>query len=355
MENTCETGYRAFLKRKDIVFTAERYLERALSAMALGLFASLLTGLILKTLGEEIIKVAGEKTFCLFLVEAGTMAQKSMGAAMGCAIAWGLFAPPLVMFSSAVTGMAGAAAGGPAGAFVAACFGAEFGKAISKETRVDILATPVTTIVMGCLAGVFIGPVVGGLMEGLGKLIMVATTWHPFVFGSVVAVLVGLALTAPISSAALCMMLNLSGLAAGAATAGCCAQMVGFAVISRRDNDMGDFVAQSLGTSMLQISNIVRNPWILLPPTLAGAVCGPVSTVIFQMKNSPIGAGMGTSGLVGQIGTFTEMGMSGQVLLQVLLVHILLPALVALLADRILREKGKIHKGDMNLHRIPSL
>lgn len=337
---------QSFLKRKDIEFTPKRYFQDALSAMALGLFASLLIGLIIKTIGEQSINIVGTNYVSTFLVETGATAMSFMGAAIGIAVAWGLKSPPLVMFASAVTGMMGATLGGPAGAFIAVAIGAEFGKAVSKETKVDIIVTPAVTILMGAISATLIGPLIGKLMTGLGGAIVSATEWQPFFFGIFIAVVVGLALTAPISSAALCIMLDLSGLAAGAATVGCCAQMVGFAVISYRDNGVGGLVAQGIGTSMLQISNIFKNPWILLPPTLAGAVLGPISTCLFKMTNNAMGAGMGTSGLVGQIGTFTDMGFTVTVLMQVLTLQIVLPAVIAIVADKLLRKAGKIKNGD---------
>lgn len=349
--------FRSFLQRKDIVFSSKRYFQDALSAMALGLFASLLIGLIIKTLGEQTINLIGGEETSLetlkyiadFLIEVGGTAMGLMGAAIGIAVAWGLKAPPLVMFASAITGMMGATLGGPAGSFLAAAFGAEFGKAVSKETKVDIIVTPAVTLIIGMIAAKLFGPLVSALMTGLGKVIMNATEMAPFTFGIIISVIVGLVLTAPISSAALCIMLDLSGLAAGAATVGCCAQMIGFAVISFRENGVGGLLAQGLGTSMLQVSNIIKNPWILVPPTLAAAIVGPMATVIFNMTNIAAGAGMGTSGLVGQIGTFTDMGFTLPVLGEVLLLHFLLPAIFALLIDMALRRWGKIKPGDYKL------
>ena len=340
---------QSFLKRKNIEISAKRYLQDALSAMALGLFSSLLIGLIIKTIGEQTINLFGDNFISAFLVSTGGQAMDLMGAAIGIAVAWGLQSPPLVMFTSAITGMMGATLGGPAGAFIAVAIGAEFGKAVSKETKVDIIVTPAVTMIMGALTATIVGPVVGKLMEGLGNIIITATEWQPFAFGIVISVIVGLALTAPISSAALCIMMGLTGLAAGAATVGCCAQMVGFAAISYKDNGIGGVIAQGIGTSMLQISNICKNPWILLPPTLAGAIIGPISTCVFKMTNNAMGAGMGTSGLVGQIGTFTDMGFSMTVLLQVLLLHILLPIVLSLIFDKMLRKTGKIKDGDYKL------
>ena len=350
MEQTATVEKESFFKRKNIEVSAKRYLGDALSAMALGLFASLLIGLIIKTTGTEIMKITGENGLCNFLVDIGDQSMEMMGAAIGDAIAWGLKAPPLVVFSSTITGIMGATLGGPAGAFVAVSIGAEFGKMISKETRVDIIVTPVVTILMGGAASIAIGPAIGKMMTGLGNLIVLSAELHPFFAGLIISVLVGLALTAPISSAALCIMLDLTGLAAGAATAGCCAQMIGFAVVSYRDNGIGESIAQGIGTSMLQISNIFRNPWILLPPTLAAAVTGPLSTMIFGMTNNAMGAGMGTSGFVGQIGTFTDMGFSASVAIRVLILHILVPSIVAVATDGLLRKKGKIKKGDYTLN-----
>jgi len=239
--------------------------------------------------------------------------------------------------------------GGPAGAFVAVAVGAEFGKMVSKETKVDILVTPAVTLIMGGIAAKLIGPGVGWCMLKLGDAIMIATEWQPFWFGIFIAVIVGLVLTAPISSAALCIMLGLSGLAAGAATVGCCAQMVGFAVISFKDNGVGGLVAQGIGTSMIQVSNIIKHPWILLPPTLAGAILGPISTCVFHMTNNAAGAGMGTSGLVGQIMTLTDMGFTMPIFLKILLLQVALPAIISYIIYAVMRKIDLIHDGDMKL------
>ncbi len=340
---------KQFLEKKDIQFSAKRYFNDALSAMALGLFSSLLIGLIIKTVGEQALNIFGENSLSALLIEIGTTAMGLMGAAVGIAVAWGLKSPPLVLFASTVTGMMGALFGGPAGAFLAAAIGAEFGKAVSKETKVDIIVTPAVTLIMGMLGAKLFGPAVGALMAGLGKVIMTATEMQPFIMGIIVSVVVGLVLTAPISSAALCIMLGLSGLAAGAATIGCCAQMVGFAVISYKENGIGGLIAQGIGTSMLQISNIIKNPWILVPPTLASAIIAPLGTVVFKMSNIPAGAGMGSSGLVGQIGTFTAMGFTVDVLGKVLLLHLVLPAIVAVGLNVLLKKQGKIKDGDYKL------
>lgn len=359
MENERLEEQVSFFKRKNIEISAKRYLQDALSAMALGLFATLLMGTILDVLGVQTANLFGENAVSAFLIEIAAIAKNMMimGAGIGVAVATALKAPPLVIYSSAAVGAMGAtltgfgitAAGGPAGAFVAVAVGAEFGKMVSKETKVDILVTPGVTLLTGGIAAKLVGPAVGWCLVKLGHIIMIATEWQPFFFGIFIAVVVGLCLTAPISSAAICVMMELSGLAAGAATVGCCAQMVGFAVASYRENGVGGLVAQGIGTSMLQVSNIIKNPWILVPPTLAGAIIGPLSTCVFHMTNIPIGAGMGTCGFVGSIGTFTDMGFTLVVLWKVLLLHIALPAALAFVIDRVMRRMGLIKDGDYKL------
>lgn len=346
-----------FFKRKDIEISVKRYVQDALSAMAMGLFASLLIGLIFKTIGEQTVNLFGENAVSGFLIEIGGFAMSMMGPAIGVAVAWALKAPLLVLASAAVSGYLGAtltgfgieAAGGPAGAFIAVAVATEFGKMVSKETKVDILVTPSVSLFMGGLTAKLISPFVGWLMMKLGAGLMAATEWQPFWFGILLSVVVGLALTAPISSAALCIMMDLTGLAAGAATVGCCAQMVGFAVCSFKENRVGGLVAQGIGTSMLQVSNIIKHPQILIPPTLTAAIMGPISTCVFHMTNNAAGAGMGTSGLVGQIMTFTDMGFTGDVLWKVLLLHIVMPAVIALIIDKVLRKSGLIKDGDYKL------
>ncbi|NLZ39254.1 MAG: PTS sugar transporter subunit IIC [Firmicutes bacterium] len=321
-----------------------------MGAMALGLFSSLIVGLILQTTGEQLMAVMGENVILNWLINAGKAAQSMYGSAIGVAVAYGLKSPPLVLFASVVTGAAGASLGGPAGSFVAAVFGAEFGKLVSKETKVDIIVTPAVTILFGFLAASIIGPIVNSFMKYLGDVIIRATELRPVPMGIIVSVLMGLALTAPISSAALAIMMDLSGLAAGAATVGCSAQMIGFAVASYRENGWGGLVAQGVGTSMLQVPNIVRNPWILVPPTLASALLGPLATTIFQMTNTPYGAGMGTSGFVGQFGTASSMGFTLPVLLKIILLHYLLPAVISIFTSEFLRKAGKIKAGDYKLN-----
>ncbi len=342
--------FKAFLERKNIVFSAKRYGLDALSYMALGLFSTLIIGLIIKTIGQQTAILFGENVISGWLVELGSLAMQYMGAGIGVAVAYALGAPPLVAFCSIMTGMMGAAGnGGPAGAFITAAIACEFGKAVSKETKLDIIVTPGTTLLIGFLAGKTAAPLVGLLMTGLGEIIMRATELQPFLMGIIISVVMGVVLTAPISSAALAVALNLSGLAAGAATVGCSAQMIGFAVMSYRENGFGGFVAQGLGTSMLQVSNILKNMWTIVPPILTSAVLGPLSTLVFKMTNNPAGAGMGTSGLVGQINTFADMGFSVPVLINILLLHFILPAILTYVFYIILKKLGKIKDGDLTL------
>lgn len=282
------------------------YIVKVFNGMALGLFSSLIIGLILKQLGILFNLDA--------LIKMGTIAQNLMGPAIGAGVAYSIGVSPLGIFASLITGAIGAGTitilpigtltmqvGEPVGALVASLAGAEFSRLIQGKTKVDIVLVPAGTILLGGLVGTWIGPVVVLFMTWFGNLINRATELHPFPMGILVSTLMGLALTAPISSAALAISLGLEDLAAGAATVGCSAQMIGFAVASYRENKMGGLIAQGIGTSMLQIPNIVKNPLIWLPPTIASAILGPISTVVFKMRNNPIGAGMGTSGLVGQI------------------------------------------------------
>lgn len=335
-------SFKEFMKKKNVEISFKRYGIDALSAMALGLFSTLIIGLIMSEFGEKL----GIET----LVTIGNYAQSTTGAGIGVAIAYGLNAPPLVLFSSAVIGMAGNELGGPAGAFFAVLLGVEIGKLISKETIIDIIVTPIVTIATGVLVAMFLGPIVGGFMTWLGDIILWATELMPFAMGIIVSVIMGIALTLPISSAALSIMLGLSGIAAGAAAAGCSAQMVGFAVASYRENKLNGLLSQGIGTSMLQMPNIMKNPRIWIPPILASAITGPISTVVFHMENISTGAGMGTSGFVGQFGTLTAMGYSGNVYFAILLVHFILPAVLSLLFSEIMRKKGWIKFGDMKLN-----
>lgn len=324
----------------------KRYFVDAMSAMALGLFSSLIIGLILSQLGK-----ISFLSFLLPLSEVVAASSPVVGAAIGGAIAYGLSAKPLVVFSSIVAGAIGYNAGGPVGAYVAAVIGAEVGSLAAGKTGVDIVVAPMVTIVSGGLCGLWVGPGVNAFMQAFGNMIKTATELSPFPMGIIVSVSVGLALTAPISSAALCIMMGLDGLAAGAATVGCCAQMVGFAVASYRDNGFGGLISQGLGTSMLQFSNIMRRPAIWIAPTLASAVLGPVSTCLLKLENTPTGAGMGTSGLVGQFGTFAAMGETptGLLLVEILVLHFVAPAVLTLVFDGILRKLGWVRDGDMKI------
>ena len=329
-------------------WAGNRYFIQAMSSMALGLFSSLIIGLILSQLSKV--------SFLSWLAPFAEMVSASspvVGAAIGVAVAHGLAAKPLTLFSSAVTGAIGYSLGGPVGAFLAAVVGAEVGGLVAGRTPVDIVLVPIVTIVSGGLTGTLPGPPVSALMMGLGSLINRATALAPVPMGIVVSTVMGLALTAPISSAAIAISLGLDGLAAGAAAVGCSAQMIGFAVASYRENKLGGLVAQGVGTSMLQFGNICRRPQILIPPTLTAALLGPLSTAVFGMVNNAMGAGMGTSGLVGQFGAYSAMTAAGfsplTTLGLILLMHILLPAALSLLISEGLRKLGWIRLGDQKL------
>lgn len=336
-----QTGMKAFLKRKNVNITVQTYLIDALGAMAFGLFASLLIGTIFATIGE--------KTQIQAFQVIADYAKSATGAALGVSIAYALKAPQLVLFSAATVGIAGNALGGPVGALVATIIATELGKIVSKETRVDILVTPGVTIISGVLVAQFAGPGVAKFTDAFGQMVKTATEMQPFFMGILVSVLVGVALTLPISSAAICIALTLDGLAGGAATAGCCAQMIGFAVLSFRENGVGGLLAQGLGTSMLQIGNIVKNPRIWIAPTLASAITGPIATVVFQMTNIHTAAGMGTCGLVGPIGIYTSMDGGAKMWLGILLICFVLPALLTAVFGEILRKIGWIKEGDLTL------
>ncbi len=326
---------------------SKRWFVDGLSAMALGLFSSLIIGLIISQLGTiPNLSILGEF--------ATVVSAKSpvVGAAIAVAIAFGLKAKPLVIFSCAATGAYGYTLGGPVGAFVASIVSIEIGKLISGKTPVDIILTPLVTIIAGCFAGYLVGPLLNNFMLWLGEVINSATVLSPIPMGIVVSVLVGMALTAPISSAALCIMMGIDGIAAGAAVVGCCAQMIGFAVMSFKENGWGGFIAQGFGTSMLQVPNIVRRPQIWIPPILASAVLGPISTTMLAMTNTATGAGMGTSGLVGQFGAWAAMSATippPQLIGEILLMHFLLPAVLTLIFAFFLRKIKWIRQGDLTL------
>ena len=353
---------KEFLKRKNIVISAKRYGIDALGAMAQGLFCSLLIGTIIKTLGQQLSLE--------FLVEMGGFASAMSAPAMAVAIGYALKADPLVLFSLAAVGQAANAkggAGGPLAVLFIAIIAAEVGKAVSKETKVDILVTPFVTIFTGVVLSYIIAPPIGAVANAFGALINKTTELQPFWMGIAVSFLVGIALTLPISSAAICHTLGLVGLAGGAAVAGCCAQMVGFAVMSFKENRWGGLVSQGLGTSMLQMPNIVKNPRIWIPPTLASAITGPIATCFFrlQMNGAPVNSGMGTCGLCGQIGVWTGWLNPSETAVKMvnavaitptafhwiglILICFVLPAVLSWVFCQALRKMGWIKEGDLTL------
>ncbi|AEF84104.1 PfoR protein [Treponema primitia ZAS-2] len=346
----------AFLQKKDIIFSAKRYGIDALGAMAQGLFASLLIGTIIGTIGEQFgIPV---------LLSIGSFARAATGPAMAVAIGMALKCPMLVLFSLIAVGGAAnnlGGAGGPLAVYFIALVSAEFGKLVSKETKIDIIVTPAVTIAAGVLMSILCAPVIGAAASAMGYGIMWATELHPFFMGILVSVIVGVILTLPISSAAICAALSLTGLAGGAAVAGCCAQMVGFAVMGFKENKWGGLFAQGLGTSMLQMGNIVRNPRIWIPPTLASAITGPIATCIFrlQMNGPAVASGMGTCGLVGQIGLYMgwinditagkKEAITGFDWTGLVLICFILPAVLTPIIAIPLRKIGWIKEGDLKL------
>ena len=352
---------KEFLKRKNIEISAKRYGIDALGAMAHGLFCSLLIGTIFKTLGSQL----GVQMF----TEIGTFASAMDGAAMAMAIGYALQAPPMVLYSLATVGWATdslGGAGGPLAVLIIAIVAAEFGKAVSKETKIDILVTPATTIVVGVGLAMAVAAPIGAAASAFGQLIKSATVLQPFFMGIVVSVLVGIALTLSISSAAICAAFTLTGRVGGAAVAGCCAQMVGFAVMSFRENRWGGLVSQGLGTSMLQMPNIVRNPRIWIPPTLTSAITGPIATCLFklEMNGVEINSGMGTCGMCGPIGVWTgwlepsataaakgalPITPGAMDWIGLSLICIVLPAVLTWIFGLFFRKIGWIKEGDLKL------
>lgn len=364
--------FKDFLKRKNIEISAKRYGIDALGAMAQGLFCSLLIGTIIDTIGTQfsisfltstVATVAGKE------YTVGGLASAMCGPAMAVAIGYALSAPPLVLFSLITVGFASNAlggAGGPLAVLFIAIIATELGKAVSKETKIDILVTPLVSIGSGVFLSWLIAPLLGTLASKVGVLIMWATELQPFFMGVLVSVLVGIALTLPISSAAICAALGLTGLAGGAAVAGCCAQMVGFAVISFKENRFGGLISQGIGTSMLQMGNIVKNPRIWIAPIVTSAITGPIATCVFklQMNGAPVSSGMGTCGLVGPIGVWTgwtnpsdaainngAQAISPTALdwIGLLLISVVLPAVICPLINMLLKKVGWIKEGDMKL------
>ena len=358
---------KRFLKRKDIEISLRRYGIDAMGAMAQGLFCSLLIGTIINTIGTQFhipflttpVATVGGAEYTV-----GSIATAMSGPAMAVAIGYALHCPPLVLFSMVSVGFAANAlggAGGPLAVLFIAIIASECGKAISKETRVDILVTPLVTIAVGIFLSWLIAPPLGKAAMWLGRGIMWATELQPFLMGVIVSVLVGMALTLPISSAAICAALGLTGLAGGAAVAGCSAQMIGFAVISFRENSWGGLLSQGLGTSMLQMGNIVRNPKVWIAPTLASAITGPLATCVFglRMNGAPVSSGMGTCGLVGQIGVYTgwvsdiAAGTKSAITpfdwIGLVLISFVLPAVLSLAIHAGVRRLGWVKDGDLKL------
>ena len=361
------SAFQAFLKKKDIEISFKRYAIDALGAMAQGLFCSLLIGTIINTIGTQFQIPFLTKTVATVAgvdYTVGGIATAMSGPAMAVAIGYALKCPPLVLFSMISVGFAANAlggAGGPLAVLFIAIIAAECGKAVSKETRVDILVTPLVTIAVGVFFSWLIAPPIGKAAMWLGNLILWATELQPFLMGFLVAVLVGMALTLPISSAAICAALGLTGLAGGAAVAGCCAQMIGFAVISFKENKWGGLISQGIGTSMLQMGNIVKNPRIWIAPTLASAVTGPIATCLFRLKmnGAPVSSGMGTCGLVGQIGVYTgwvkdvaagtKAAITAFDWTGLILISFVLPAVLSLLFHAGVRRLGWVKDGDLKL------
>lgn len=358
---------KEFLKRKNIEISAKRYGIDALGAMAQGLFCSLLIGTIINSIGNQFhIGFLTQSVATVGGVEytVGGLASAMSGPAMACAIGYALQCPPLVLFSLITVGFASNAlggAGGPLAVLIVAIIASEFGKAVSKETKVDILVTPLVTIGVGIFLSWLIAPTLGSAAMKVGDMIMWATELQPFLMGILVSVIVGIALTLPISSAAICAALGLTGLAGGAAVAGCCAQMVGFAVQSFKENGWGGLISQGIGTSMLQMGNIVKNPKIWIGPIVTSAITGPLATCVFklQMNGPAVSSGMGTCGLVGQIGVYTgwvndvASGAKAAITpfdwIGLILISFVLPAIISPLVNSLCRKAGWVKDGDMKL------
>ena len=363
--------FKEFLKRKDIILSSRRYGIDALGAMAQGLFCTLLVGTILNTIGQQfhigflndIIVTIGKGEGAVGYTMGG-LASAMVGPGIAIAIGFALKCPPLVLFSLIPVGFAANAmggAGGPLAVYFVAIVASEFGKLVSKETKVDILVTPIVTILIGIGFAALVASPIGRAANAVGQAIMWATELQPFLMGIVVSVLVGIALTLPISSAAICASFGLVGLAGGTAVAGCCAQMIGFAVMSFKENRWGGLVAQGIGTSMLQMPNIVKNPRIWIPPTLASAITGPLATCLFklEMNGAPVNSGMGTCGLCGQIGVWTgwvadvasgaKDAITPMDWIGLALICFVLPALLSLVFCEILRKIGWIKENDLKL------
>ena len=364
--------WKSWLRRKDVSCTFKRYGIDALGAMAQGLFCTLLVGTILNTLGQQfhigfltetVVTISSGGQSIGYTI--GGLASLMVGPGIAVAIGSALHCPPLVLFSLIPVGYAANAmggSGGPLAVYVVAIVACELGKLVSKETRIDILVTPIVTILSGVGVAALVAAPIGRAANAVGQAIMWATELQPFFMGILVSVLIGMALTLPISSAAICASFGLVGLAGGAAVAGCCAQMVGFAVMSFKENGWGGLVAQGVGTSMLQMPNIVKNPRVWIPPTLASAITGPIATCVFrlQMNGSPVSAGMGTCGFVGQIGVYTGWvsdvanGLKAAITPMdwggMALVCFVLPAVLSTAFTVVLKKWGWIGENDLKLY-----
>ena len=358
-----------FFKRKDIIFSARRYGIDALGAMAQGLFCTLLVGTILNTLGQQfnigflnapIVTLKNAAGDAVISYTIGGLASAMVGPGIAIAIGFALHCPPLVLFSLIPVGFAANAmggAGGPLAVYFVAIVASECGKIVSKETKIDILITPIVTILIGIGFAYLVAAPIGTAASAVGEAVKWSTLQQPFIMGILVSVIIGIALTLPISSAAICAALGLTGLAGGAAVAGCCAQMVGFAVMSFRENKWGGLVAQGIGTSMLQMPNIVKNPRIWIPPTLASAITGPLATCLFklEMNGAAVSSGMGTCGFVGQIGVYTGWVNDANKIITawdwvgLALICFVLPAVLSLLFCEVMRKKGWIKPDDLKL------
>ena len=363
--------FLAFLKRKNIVISFKRYGLDALGAMAQGLFCTLLVGTILNTLGQQlhigfltepIVTIGTGEGAAVYTI--GGLASAMVGPGIAVAVGAALVCPPLALFSLIPVGFAAnaiAGAGGPLAVYLVTIVAAELGKLVSKETRVDILITPCVTVLSGIALALIIARPIGQAAQAVGYAIMWATELQPFFMGILVSVIIGMALTLPISSAAICAAFGLTGLAGGAAVAGCCAQMVGFAVMSFKENRWGGLVAQGVGTSMLQMPNILKNPRIWIPPTVASMITGPLATCLFklEMNGAPVSSGMGTCGFVGQIGVYTgwvndvaagtKAAITAFDWIGLALICFILPAVISWTICEVMRRCGQIAEGDLKL------
>lgn len=338
--------FKSFLARKDIEISFERYFIDALSFMALGLFATLITGVIFQTVGGS-LKIP-------YLVDVLAPKAKAVaGPGIAVAVALGLKAPPLVLFASVVTGLEGYELGGPVGAFLAGIVGAEFGKLVSKETPIDVVVTPAVTIITGSLIGTLVGPAINQMMISLGTFINITTELQPIPMGIIVAAIMGILLTLPISSTAIAIMIAIAGPASGAAVVGGCAHTIGFGIQSIRENGWGGFITQALGSPMIQIGNIVRKPILMVPPTITAMILGPLVTTVFKMESISAAAGTGTSGFVAPLGVLAAMTEAGnspaEIWIKIAIFCFIAPGVLTWIISEIFRKLGWIKYGDLKL------